>query len=161
MDLARPAGIVMHASLANMIPTNFLELFEISSVYARGIDENQPVPVYFLKGATLIPESATSPPPMPWGEKSTKWTVADVKKLPGRYIIDVPNVVKKTKDVSIRFYNPGSFKGLRQINYVTQFVVRKVAGQTEIVMETKALKSAVEKLGDDNKVELEVKYRQK
>lgn len=83
MDLARPAGIVMHASLGNLIPAELAEVFEISSVYVRGIAENQPVPVYSLKGITSIPTSATIPPPPPWGVYSKKWTVGQLRSLGG------------------------------------------------------------------------------
>jgi class 3 adenylate cyclase len=62
MDLARPAGIVMHASLGNMIPKQFVDLFEVSSVYVRGIAEHEPIRVYSLKGSTSISASATSRP---------------------------------------------------------------------------------------------------
>jgi class 3 adenylate cyclase len=160
MDLARPAGIVMHASLGNMIPQDLAAVFEISSVYVRGIAENQPVPVYSLKGVTSIPHSAMSPPPTPWGVFSTQWTVAEVKKLPARYWMDAPNIVTKKEDVVVRVYWPGALKSVRRFEDMTAFDIKKIADKTEIVIETKGPKSLVEKLSDDIVVTLEVKYRQ-
>ena len=160
MDLARPAGIVMHASLGNMIPAELVDFFEISSVYVRGIAENQPVPVYSLKGITSLPDSATSPPPTPWGSYSRKWSVEELKKLASRYSVAVPNVVAEPADVVIRFYSPSVVKGVRAITNVTEFSVKKIADKTEIQIVTKPLKAVAEKHGDDDVVILEVKYRQ-
>jgi hypothetical protein len=161
MDLARPAGIVMHASLGNLIPANFMDLFEISSVYVRGIAENQPVPVYSLKGITSIPETATTPPPTPWGAYTKTWRVAEVKKLATRYAVDVPNIVINAQDVAIRVISPGPFKGVRTFNDIAEFDVKKVADKTEIRIETKHIKSVAEHHSDEETVKLEVKYRQK
>lgn len=161
MDLARPEGIVMHASLGNMIPEEFKDTFQISSVYVRGIAENQPVPIYSLKGVTLIPTSATLPPPLPWGETSKKWTVAELKKLPSRFAFSVPNTVTKNDDVVVRFYTRGTLEGLRVINEVTKFIIKKVADKTELSIDLKPLRLLVNGHADTDLAHLEVKYRQK
>jgi hypothetical protein len=159
MDLARPAGIVMHASLGDMIPAELVEFFELSSVYVRGIADNQPVPVYSLKGVTSIPVSATSPPSTPRGVVSKKWTVGEMTNL-GQFVVDVSNKVTNSDDVFVRLYTPGSLPGLRTYIDVTEFKIRKVADTTEIVSDMKPLKPKAQKHGDDKIVELEVKYRQ-
>lgn len=159
MDLARPAGIVMHASLGNLIPEEFTEAFQINSVYVRGIAENQPVPAYSLKGITSIPTSAMLPPLPTWGIYSRKWTLGEVKTL-GKYFVEVPNRVSKPKDVAIRFYSPGTLDGMRKIHTLEEFEIRKEADKTEIVIDLKHLAARVKRGTDTDKVELEVKYCQ-
>lgn len=161
MDLARPAGFVMHASLGNMIPEEYEDLFEISSVYVRGIAENQPVPVYSLRGITTIPEAATTPPPEPWGTYTKVWRVEDVTKLSTRYSVDVPNIVTKSTDVVVRCYSPHRVKGVRAYNDINEFSVKKVADKTEIQIETKVVKQIAAKHKATDAITLEVKYRQK
>lgn len=160
MDLARPEGIVMHASLGNMIPENYVDSFELSSVYVRGIAENQPVPIYSLKGATSIPGSATSPPPAPWGVYKKTWNVGEFKTISAQYYIKVPSVVKTKADVHARFYWPDNVKGMRRFVDVNEFNVKQVADETEISFLLKSLKAKVENLSDDTIVWLQVKHRQ-
>jgi class 3 adenylate cyclase len=159
MDMARPEGIVLHGSLGNLIPIEYSDAFELSSVYVRGIAENQPMPVYSLKGITSIPQAAKSPPQQTWGVYSKSWKAVDFRQL-GKYTIDTPNSVSKPDDLVVRLYTPGRLKGLRSIIDVTDFNVRKVADKTEVVVDLKKLGPHVKDLADEIDVLLELRYRQ-
>lgn len=62
MDLARPAGVVFDGSFGfDLLTADVQEQFAKESVYIKGIAEDDPIPVYFLKGRTQIPDYNKSP----------------------------------------------------------------------------------------------------
>jgi hypothetical protein len=160
MDFARPSGVVMHASLANMIPHEFKDDFEPASVYVRGITEHQPMPVYVLKGVTAIPQAALCPPAAPWGSYTQKIAVATIRKLPRIFSQTVPSVVRTKQDVLVRFFLPWKDSGSEFLE-IDEFNIVKHADLTDIEFDTGRIKSAVADYPEKQLARIEIRYRQR
>jgi len=83
MDYARPKGIVMEAQFAvPNLPIAARERFEDAQVYVRGVSEQHPLHVLFLKDATEIQPSALRPiAPPKWMHHEWVYSLRDLKSL--------------------------------------------------------------------------------
>jgi hypothetical protein len=62
MDLARPCGVVFSANLGfDLLDEDTSKNFEEDEVYVKGLAEEKPTKVYYLKGKTIIQESNRHP----------------------------------------------------------------------------------------------------
>jgi class 3 adenylate cyclase len=62
MDLARPAGVVFDDTLGvDLLTAAIQEQFSKEEVYVKGIAEDDPIAVYYLKGCTDIPDYNKAP----------------------------------------------------------------------------------------------------
>ena len=63
MDLARPFGVVLDGAVGiDLLPPATRKLFRPEKVYIRSVSQREPEPVYVLKNAVEIPQSAKKPP---------------------------------------------------------------------------------------------------
>lgn len=161
MDLARPSGIVMHATLGNMIPEQFKPFFEATSVYVRGIAETQPEAIFYLKDVTVIPESATSPLAPSWGSYNKKLTVAEWRKVKNTFSCTVSNVVKSADDFVAQISFPSTVKGLTTTRRLKKCSVRKPAGKTQVSVIMNEVHALTKSLSNETGVALAIRYREK
>jgi class 3 adenylate cyclase len=75
MDLARPRGVVMESSIADLLNENLLDRFRQEQVYVKGIAEDDPVSVQVTE-ETTIPEANTRP------MGSAQWVVECEESIP-------------------------------------------------------------------------------
>ena len=62
MDLARPEGVVFDGTLGvDLLTPSIQEQFSKESVYIKGIAEDDPITVFYLKGRTNIPDFNKAP----------------------------------------------------------------------------------------------------
>jgi class 3 adenylate cyclase len=107
MDLARPAGIVLDASLGlDLLTPAVRNRFTQDLVYIRGIAEIDPTPVYILPDQTQLPDEAKRPLSVSrFTEHSEQRTFSEVKKL-GSFRHMLTHEPAKTDDIIIHISYP-------------------------------------------------------
>ena len=78
MEMARPSGIVLDASLGfNLLSKEMKEMFSEEAVCVRGIAEDEQIKVYFTKRYTLIPAFHKKPIREPVWKTSKYWNTLE------------------------------------------------------------------------------------
>jgi hypothetical protein len=109
-DLARPKGIVIAGSyMQDVIPSGLHNQFKSGQVYIRGIAEDIPIDVFFSKADVVLPAYALQPITIhDWQLVEKTMTVAELQKLRGNFIIDIPaepGTSDKTR-LEIKYHHP-------------------------------------------------------
>jgi len=91
-DFARPKGIVIAGSyLFDVIPKSLRSKFKAAQAYVRGIAEERPIDVFYSSPDVTLPAYALHPiTVLNWEAVSKSLTVAELKKLGGYFLIDLP-----------------------------------------------------------------------
>lgn len=91
-DFARPKGIVIAGSyLLDVIPQSLRSKFKQEQAYVRGIAEETPVEVFYSSPDVTLPTYALHPiTVLNWQSLNEDMTVAELKKLSGWLVIDLP-----------------------------------------------------------------------
>ncbi len=140
-DLARPKGIVLAGSyLLDVIPAALRSRFEESKVYVRGIAEETPIDVFYSRSDVDLPAHCLQPISIDnWELVEKSMTVAELKKIAGVFIIDIPKEplsLDKTQ-LQIQYDNPKLSEYLIAHQLTDYELFRDASGDhVRIVLET-------------------------
>jgi class 3 adenylate cyclase len=135
MNLARPSGIVIDGSFKmDLLKKETKQLFEKGDVYLRGVAEEAPITIYFLKGYVEIPDEAKIPLHVePWETWTRTETLSRWKKLGPTFRVPFPRAPKNPSTIWVSFQFPTreqgkAVKGVMTDAQFTEWEYRVIGG---------------------------------
>jgi class 3 adenylate cyclase len=163
MDIARPSGIVIDGQYkVKAIPEDVHEFFEEENVYIRGIYEENPIPILYLKGKTQVEERYKFPIKEEILEDDeAKIILSKLQQLEGSYSVNLKREAKEaTIKVSIIFPHP-KFEGLtRTFSLSNGFGYEKLAKNYKVNIQISAILDRIknEGINPETEIILHVEY---
>jgi len=124
-DIARPAGIVIDGNFQReTLPSETRDLFLDEQVYVRGIADDTPISVMYLKEVVTIPATALSPVSIERWELITKQlSYRTILKLSSKYRFFLPHRLKAKDKLKVTAISPKrGLKGTFNLHEMTPHV---------------------------------------
>jgi len=165
MDMARPSGIVLDASLGTTIPDDLKELFSKDSVYVHGIAERERIEIYYTKNYTRIPLTYSKRlDTYKWKTVSYPPMKLEAIRTSETRLFTLPSKTIDPYEIALNVYIPKSIaKKLKASSYrfgSAYYKYEFTGGKPALRLNTALLTKFLERLTlkDNDKVTIEIRY---
>lgn len=116
MGLARPSGVVLDGAFRiALLDPEIQRLFAEADVYLRGLAEESPLHIYYLRDVVEVPEGALRPLTIEkWETWSNTLALSKWRKYAPTLRIDLPGPLKRPDAVIIKLFHP-PYRGQKQV----------------------------------------------
>jgi hypothetical protein len=166
MDMARPSGIVIDGQYQmKTIPEEMQELFSEDNVYVRGIQEDTPLKIFFLKSQTVIGENLKYPiKEEPLEESKVSIKFSEFEKLSGTFSVDLEKEPKTGKPIKgeVSYPHP-TLEGYSQTHKLEGVIFNKTANKLKATVDIATVIALVKSdiLDPEHKITLRIEYTPK